>query len=266
LSELVRHYDTIYGIFVEKVSREVRAETFGEDIGQNSWLTADEFRRFFADLQLSPKSNVLDVACGSGGPALYLTRSMGCRMTGIDINEKGVGLANQTAGELGLDSQITFLKADAGKPLPFDDQSFDAAYCIDSINHLPSRSQVLSEWHRVLKPFGRLLFTDPIIVTGLLSNEEMMIRSSIGYFVYAPPDGDERLLKSSGFRLLSKWDATGNVSKLARRRYDARAKHQDDLVKIEGHETFQGTQRFYSMAHKLAAERRLSRFVYLAER
>jgi SAM-dependent methyltransferase len=62
------------------------------------------------------------------------------------------------------------------------------------MSHLPGRLQILKEWYRVLHPGGRLLYTDPIIVTGLLSYEEIAIRSSIGYFLFTPPGEDERLL------------------------------------------------------------------------
>jgi hypothetical protein len=64
-------YNT-YGHFTEQVLAAVRAETFGRDIGQNSWLTADEYDRFIPWLSLAPGQHVLEVASGAGGPALYL--------------------------------------------------------------------------------------------------------------------------------------------------------------------------------------------------
>ncbi len=38
-------YNLTYGNFANPVLAEIRQETFGEDIGQNSWLTANEYRR-----------------------------------------------------------------------------------------------------------------------------------------------------------------------------------------------------------------------------
>ena len=79
----------------------IRGETFGQDIGQNSWLTVDEYDRFIAWLQLEPGQHVLEVASGSGGPALYLARHAGCRVTGIDCNESGIATATRAAFQSG---------------------------------------------------------------------------------------------------------------------------------------------------------------------
>ncbi|MBA3712610.1 MAG: methyltransferase domain-containing protein [Pyrinomonadaceae bacterium] len=266
MSDYVDLFDSAYGNFAATVLEQVRRETFGEDIGQNSWLTADEYLRFFKWLELKSSSNVLEVACGSGGPALFMARTIGCHILGIDNNENGIATASKIAQEQGLDSQVRFQLADASQPLPFEDELFDSIVCIDAINHFPNRSRVLAEWHRVLKPDGRILFTDPIVVTGLLSNEEIAVRSSIGFFLFAPVGADEKLLKEAGFELIRCEDVTENKVEVSRRWHDARAKWRDDLLKIEGEKTFEGLQQFLSVVSTLSSERRLSRFVFVAHR
>jgi len=77
MTQRVDLYDSTYGQFTEQVLAAVRAETFGEDIGQNSWITADEFDTFLSWLPLSSSSHVLEIACGSGCPALHLARTLG---------------------------------------------------------------------------------------------------------------------------------------------------------------------------------------------
>ena len=64
-------YDKTYAGFADQLNETIRSEAFGEEIGQNSWLTADEQRTFFAWLELDAESDVLEVASGSGGPAVH---------------------------------------------------------------------------------------------------------------------------------------------------------------------------------------------------
>ena len=60
------------------------------------------------------------------------------------------------------------LRADASDTLPFEDRSFDAILCIDAINHRPARPRVLDDWGGLLRPGGRLFFTDPVVISGCL--------------------------------------------------------------------------------------------------
>ena len=262
----VAHYDAAYAHYASTVQTEVRREAFGDDIGQNSWLTVDEYRRYIGWLDLTQASHVLDVASGSGGPALYLAQMAGCQVTGIDVNENGVVNANRLAQERGMGARVRFQQADATAPLGFGDRTFDAIMCIDAINHLADRPRVLTEWRRMLRPGGRLLFTDPITVTGILTSEEIAVRSSIGFFLYTPGGVNDRLLQAAGLELLRLEDATDNVARVAQRWRAARERRRDALLQIEGGETFEGQQKFFSVAHALAAEGRLSRLVFLTHR
>ena len=255
-----------YGQFEAEVNARVRNKTFGEEIGQNSWTTADEYRGWAKALGLDKNSIVLEVASGSGGPALFLAKEVGCRVHGVDINAQGVARANEQARAMGLDSRATFSEANADEPLPCADDTFDALLCIDAVHHFPQRLQVLKDWRRVLKPHGKVLVTDPVVVTGLVSNEELAERSSIGIFVFAPPGVYERLIQKAGFNLLQVEDVTENAAIVSKRWHDARAEDRNALVQIEGEERFEGLQRFFDMVHRVSSERRLSRFAYLLQK
>ena len=105
-----------------------------------------------------------------------------------------------------------------------------------------------------------------MVVTGPTSNEELAVRSSIGSFLFAPPGVNERLLEETGFELLRKEDATENEAAVSKRWYDARADDRDALIPVEGEERFVALQQFFAVTHRLASERRLSRFVYVARK
>ena len=265
MSNRVDLYNSTYVNFQDQVLAEIRRETYGEDIGQNSWITIDEYDTFYSWLDLSAGDHVLEVASGSGGPALYLARKFKCRITGLDINEEGLKTANQNAREANI-SDAKFQFADMNQRLPFDDETFDAVMCTDSMNHFRDRAGYLREWQRVLKTGQRVLFTDPVVITGPISNEELAARSNIGFFLFAPLDVTKQYIREAGLNLLRCEDVTPNIELTSGRWHAARQKHRNDLIKIEGEERFDGLQKFFSTVHKLTRERRLSRFVFLAEK
>ena len=95
-------------------------------------------------------------------------------------------------------------------------------------------------------------------------NEELAVRSSIGYFLFAPPDVNERLIEQAGFDLDRREDVTENAAAVSKRWHDARAEDRKALVQIEGEDRFAGLQQFFDIVYRLTCERRLSRFAYLA--
>jgi SAM-dependent methyltransferase len=266
MSREVNLYDGHYGQMATDARAAVRRETYDEDVGQAGWNTLAEALDFIRALELGPGRTALEVACGSGGITCRMARETGARCVGVDLNPHGVEAARVKARGEGLSPLASFHIADAGRPLPFPDQSFDAVFCNDSINHFPGRPDVLRDWFRVLRPGGRLLLTDPIVVTGQLSNEEIRVRSSIGFFLFTPVGHNERLLEQCGFVVREVRDVTQAVSSVSGRWRDARARRREPLVGLEGEAAFEGVQRFLETAHILASERRLSRYMYLASR
>jgi SAM-dependent methyltransferase len=190
----------------------------------------------------------------------------GATCVGVDINAHGIEAAKNRAERDGISSLVAFQVVDAGSRLPFRAESFDAVFSNDSINHLPDRSAVLHDWYRLLRPGGRVLFTDPIVVTGQLSNEEIRTRSSIGFFLFTPVGHNERLLERTGFTIREVQDVTDAVELVSKKWRDARAARRERLVPLEGAEGFEGLQRFLDAVYILASERRLSRYMYLAEK
>jgi ubiquinone/menaquinone biosynthesis C-methylase UbiE len=170
------------------------------------------------------------------------------------------------AAARGMGEHCEFQTANAAERLPFNDEEFDAITCIDAIIHLPDRPRVLAEWKRILKPGGRMLFTDSTVVTGPLTKEEIAVRSSIGYFQFVPPDYDRQVLEQCGLKVSVCEDVTKNMADLAAGLYSAREAHANLLREIEGESSYQGQQTFLEVTSRIARGRRLSRFLYVAEK
>lgn len=96
----------------------------------------------------------LDVGSGGGLLAEEFAR-LGCRVTGIDPSAESVATARAHAQAEGLDISYT---VGPGEELPFQDGSFDIAYCCDVLEHVNDLDRVLSETSRVLKPGGLYMY------------------------------------------------------------------------------------------------------------
>jgi ubiquinone/menaquinone biosynthesis C-methylase UbiE len=260
------YYDANYGNFQTELYTEIRREAFGEDIGQNSWLTVEEQDMFLEWLDLSPGKTLLDVACGSGGPTLRMAAKTGCSVIGVDLHEQAIATARSLASQRTLADPSEFRVVNASEPLPFPDAHFDAITCVDAINHIPNRPSVVAQWARLLKPGGRLLFTNPITLTGPLTNEEIAVRSSVGLLLFVPEGYDKQVIAQSGLRLLISKNLTSNVAEVAGKRCAAREKRSAALREVEGDCPYEAQQQFLAMTSRLASEGRLSRFVYVSEK
>jgi SAM-dependent methyltransferase len=259
-------FDKPYAHFEEQVLAAVRAQTFGEDIGQMSWVTVHEYDAFIPFLRLTPGARLLEVGSGSGGPSVYLALRTGCSVTGLDVNANGIAAGTQAATRAGVRGRVRFQRGDAARLLPFAEGTFDALLCLDSMNHFPDRDHALREWRRVLRPGGRAVFTDPVVITGPVTDIELAQRSAIGHFLFVPRGLNEELIVKSGFDLVSQLDLTENAARVSRRWRESREQFREELVRMEGEGQFDGIQDFLETVHRLTAERRLSRVAYLVER
>ena len=96
-------------------------------------------------LDLQPGQRVLEVACGSGGMTCRMAAETGAACTGVDLNALGIEAGKARRARPGaIGDRVSFQVVDAGKPLPFPDESFDAVFCNDAINHIPGRADVYS--------------------------------------------------------------------------------------------------------------------------
>ncbi len=81
------------------------------------------------------------------------------------------------------------------------------------------------------------------------------------------PEGEnQRLLREAGFEIVRHDDVTDNEIHTSSRWIAARDQRRDDLIAIEGAETYEGTQAFLRTVHALSKSRRLSRHLFVARR
>jgi len=109
---------------------------------------------------IKPGMQVMEVGPGNGTYTLAAARQIGPegKLITIDIEPKMIARLNQKIAAEG----ITNIEARVANvyALPFDDQSFDLIYMITVINEIPDIPRALAEFHRVLKPGGKLVFSE----------------------------------------------------------------------------------------------------------
>jgi SAM-dependent methyltransferase len=111
---------------------------------------------------------VLEVSCGHGGGASYLTRTLQpAHYTGIDLNRTGIAYCKQRYPLADLD----FLEGDA-QNLMFADHTFDVVLNIEASHCYPDFARFLAEVARVLRPGGHFLYADFRFNDGLAAWEQ----------------------------------------------------------------------------------------------
>lgn len=100
--------------------------------------------------------NIIDVGCGIGGSTLHLAQKFGSTATGITLSPVQASRAQERAAETGLDSRVHFEVANALE-MPFEDNTFDLVWSLESGEHMPDKTKFIAECYRVLKPGGKMI-------------------------------------------------------------------------------------------------------------
>jgi ubiquinone/menaquinone biosynthesis C-methylase UbiE len=118
----------------------------------------EAIRALAAFMGLRAGMHLLDVGCGIGGPARYFAER-GCKVTGIDLTEEFVRVAESLTRMVKLDQNVKFRQASALE-LPFDSGTFDGAYEIHAGMNIADKAGVFREVARVLKSGARFAIFD----------------------------------------------------------------------------------------------------------
>ncbi len=123
-------------------------------------LAQDRQTDFYIDtLDAAGATALLDIGCGTGGPAVRLAQRTGAHVTGITVSRQQLARCEERASAAGPDARVTFEHGNA-MDLTYADASFDAAWSIDCFAHLTDRPAGLREARRVIRPGGRFLLTE----------------------------------------------------------------------------------------------------------
>ncbi|MFB2562045.1 class I SAM-dependent methyltransferase [Rhizobium sp. IMFF44] len=175
---------------------------------------------FARDLDLSAGLRLADIGSGLGGPARHFADSYGCIVSGVDLTEEFVQVANSLTARCGLEDLVSFRQGSA-LALPFESGSFDRATLIHVGMNIEDKARLFSEVRRILKPGGRFgLYeimqmregTLPFPMPWAMELETSFVRS---------PDIYRHLLDEAGFTVEIEQDRSALAIRLA---HEARAR------------------------------------------
>lgn len=101
---------------------------------------------------------VLDIGCGIGKTACYVSKRIGCKVIGADISKDMIFKAKKTTKSVNLNKKVEFIAADLHN-LPFEDNSCDCII-LESVMIYVNKDKAINELKRVLKPDGKICATE----------------------------------------------------------------------------------------------------------
>ena len=155
--------------------------------------------------EIKPGIHVLDVGCGIGGSARFIASASGCRVTGIDVTQELIDVADELTKRCGLDDQVEFSQADA-LDMPFDDAAFDLVWTHNVIMNIEEKAQLLAEFARVLKSGGRYSCSEYLQGPGGDPYYPLPWATDATTSFLVSPEELGRLLEDAGFRITKSED------------------------------------------------------------
>jgi len=204
---------------------------FGYYPFQNSHITERKAQELMMDLlakklDLKKADLVLDAGCGRGTTSCYLGKKYRSKLIGIDIVPFEVEIAKRKAKELGLTKQVKFYLQDYSK-ISFPNNYFDKIFTLETLVHSPNIKKTLREFHRILKPDGKIVLFEYSRSKDIEFNQwekkmfdlickESAMTSFFTMFHHTLPKN----IKSAGFKILSDQDITEHMLPSLKRFYN----------------------------------------------
>lgn len=146
-----------------------------------SFLTGPEIDAVLEYLRLPPNATLVDVACGAGGPGLWLAQRSGASLLGVDLSSAGLDWARRRSQSVTMAGSATFIEGSFATT-GLASSLADGLVSFDALHYVPDKSATFSEAARVLRPRGRMVFTafevEPELVLDLPCSVRTLPRTS----------------------------------------------------------------------------------------
>jgi sarcosine/dimethylglycine N-methyltransferase len=194
---------------------------------------------------IEPRTRVLDLCAGLGGPARFLAARRGCQVVALELNAgRAAGAARLTA-LVRLGERVRVVRGDA-TALPFAPGRFDACVSQEALLHIADKRAALREAHRVLAPGGRLAFTDWVARPSLGDGERRRLHEWMAAVTLQSLDGYRTMLGATGFAAVTTEDLTDEWRTVLRARLQMFRAMRDDTIARLGEARYEDYDRLYT--------------------
>jgi len=200
--------------------------------------------RLMAEAAVRPDDVVIDVCSGMGGPARYLAWKTGCDVTGLDLTASRVEGATELTRLAGLTNLVRFVHGNA-LAMPFADASFTLAVAQESFAHVPDKPGLVAECARVLRPGGRLVFSDILHRGNLSIRDQQRLFEGMTFSEIATVDQYTQLLRQHGLDMVRQVDLTEEWTRILVERHAMYRSLESQTVTRLGREHFDRYDRAY---------------------
>jgi sarcosine/dimethylglycine N-methyltransferase len=184
--------------------------------------------------------SVADFCAGLGGPARYFAHRYGAIVTGIELTPARVRGAQELTRLVGLQDKVRVIAGNV-MAVPLAETSVDVVVSQEALLHVPDKQRALAEAFRILKPGGRIAFTDWVAHRPLTAADKELMWQGMAVTELFSPRRYGELIEGAGFTLQSIEDLTADWGVILKERLAMYRKLRNEAQQANtpaGHDAF----------------------------
>jgi sarcosine/dimethylglycine N-methyltransferase len=185
-------------------------------------------------------TRVADFCAGLGGPSRYFADRYGADVTGIELTPARVKGAAELTRRVGLEDRVRVIEGNVMQ-VPLASDSVDVVVSQEALLHVPDKPRALKEAYRILKPGGRLVFTDWVAHRPLSDADKALMWDGMAVTGLYDLPAYAELVGQAGFAVRSVEDLTREWGEILSQRLAMYRKLREETLAAgtpAGHDAF----------------------------